>query len=108
MSIQEEIEQIKTQLNQTRDEYDESELLITLLKKLSGLNSNDTKPYTERLLHLAQKLNSVRCKAWGLFSQANHNRLKGLNEVFFSGIQEAIVAFQQLPDMEGLGLSYNI
>ncbi len=65
MTVSSEIEQLKTQLAQTTDEQVQAEFILALLKKYASTNSQECKPYAERLLQLAEKSTSLHDKGSG-------------------------------------------
>jgi len=106
MTIPEEIEELKIKLEQTADEKEQVEVLMAILKKYSSINSTDSQPYIDRLLHLAGKQNLPLFKAWGLFFLAFLRYCKGENRVSLNLSQEAIAIFEQINEIKGIAASY--
>jgi adenylate cyclase len=107
MSITAEIEQLKTSLDKTRDEREQAEILLEILKKCTSINSSDSRPYIGLLLQLAEKLNEPLYKAWGLHHFANFKRVKGEYKVSIDLSRQALSIFNQLEEKKGIANCYN-
>ena len=64
MTIPEEIAELEKQLQSTTDLKEQAEVILLILEKYASINSLDISPNIERLLVLAEELNSREYKAW--------------------------------------------
>jgi uncharacterized membrane-anchored protein YhcB (DUF1043 family) len=71
MTVSEEIEQLKTQLAQIKDDKEEAELISHLLHAYNRIHSYETKSTAERLIELSEKINSEKHLATGLYHLAS-------------------------------------
>jgi signal transduction histidine kinase/CheY-like chemotaxis protein/HPt (histidine-containing phosphotransfer) domain-containing protein len=102
MTIPDEIEQLKTQLAQTKGEPEETEHILELLNKYTSINSTDSQPYINRLIQLAEKTACSNHKAWAFYHLANSKRFSGEYETSMSLSRQAVSLFEQTNDTEGL------
>jgi len=107
MTIQEETEQLKVRLARATDEKARAEVLLELLKSYSSINSTDTQPYIDQLLQLAEKLNEIGYKAWGIYYLAFRKFRRGDYDASMDLTRQCLQGFEQLKETEGLIAAYN-
>ncbi len=107
MTTAEEIEELKAQIVHTTGEKDEAELIIALLKKTSSADIISSKSYIDRLLRLAEKLESNPYKAWGLHYLALTKEQAEDYEGSISLSQQALDLFSELNIMAGVSSCSN-
>ncbi len=106
MTIQEEIEELKKKLEAIKDEREEGEVLLAIIRKHAYLKSVESKSYIDKLFQLQQKLNDPLIEAWALYYEIDLQLIQDDFTGVIEKSEKAISLFEQLNNQEGAARTY--
>ena len=107
MTIAQGIQVLKNKLATTSDAESQAVLIKEILMEYVRLRSGDGMPYTDRLLQLAQSLDSIYYHAWALFHKSVIARFTSDNDTSIKLAWQAHALFSEIDDRIGMGNCLN-
>lgn len=107
MNINEEIDKLKVKLDKTSIVNEQGEVLLDILHKYASVNSNEGRPYIQKLAQTAEITFNDKYKGWASYYQGNYDKILGNYIDALFNTKKALALFKNINYHIGIAASNN-